>query len=126
MVTYIDEEFYINNQEDKAIPDSDLKRLIIEASSYIKKQTLNRISLNNIPYEVKYATCLIVNKLYEFEEKKKEIGNLKSQNIEGWSETYQDINSLKIEVEKDKTEILEMYLSDLVGNDGNFLLSWRI
>lgn len=126
MVTYIDEDYYITNQEDRGVPDSELKRLIIEASMYIRRQTMDRISINNIPEEVKRATCLIINKIYEFEKKKDEIGTLKSQNIEGWSETYQDIALLKEELENDKMEILENYLSEIIGNDGNLLLSWRL
>ena len=121
MKTYISEEFYINTYMGK-VPESELNRLIIEASSYIKKQTSDRISIKNITKEVQWATCLIIDKLYGAEKDKKEMGNLKSSNIEGWQETYKSDEEINNTLEKDKRDILETYLSDIIGVDGNLLL----
>ena len=87
MLTYLkDEEEYklILGTED--VP-KDFKNLNIEASSYINHKTFGRIDINNIPEQVQYVTCLIVNLIDEENTKLSEIGNLKSQNIEGWSES---------------------------------------
>ena len=50
------------------------------------------------------------------------MGNLKSQNIEGWSETYKTDEEIDSNLEKEETEILETFLSDVIGIDGNLLL----
>lgn len=121
MIKYITKEDYINLMGTEIVPDN-FDNLIIEASSYIKRQTEGRIDENEVLEEVKYATCLIINKLYEVKKQKDEIGNLKSANIEGWSETYKTDEEIDSELEKDKVEILNTYLADLVGIDGNFLL----
>lgn len=121
MKTYINERYYTDTYKGN-IPEAKLNKLIIEASSYIKKHTFDRISIKNIPDEVKWATCLIIDKSYEAEEDKKKMGNLKSQNIEGWSETYKTDEEIEKDLEKGKLKILEEYLSDIIGVDGNLLL----
>ena len=121
MKTYIDESYYIDKYKGE-IPKTELEKLIIEASSYIKIQTSDRVNIKNIPEEVKRATCLIIDKIYGAEQAKKEMGNLKSQNIEGWSETYKTDEEINVELEKDKYKILSTYLSDIIGSDGNLLL----
>lgn len=121
MKTYVNKSYYINNYKGE-VPETKLDKLIIEASSYIKQHTRDRISINDIPDEVKYATCLIIDKLYDAKKQKDEMGNLKSQNIEGWSETYKTDEEINSNLEKEKLEILNTYLSDVIGIDGNFLL----
>lgn len=120
MLTYITSEEY---QEllGKSIPNN-FNQLVIEASSYINKMTFSRIDVNNIPEEVKYATCLIVDLLNEEQNKLSEIGNLKSQNIEGWSETYSTPEEIKTDYADKKESTLNEYLWDIIGIDGNPLL----
>ncbi len=121
MITYIDENYYISKYKGK-VPKSELNKLIIEASSYIKNQTSDRISIKDIPEEVQWATCLIIDKTYGAEQAKKEMGNLKSQNIEGWSETYKTDAEINATLEEEKQQILNTYLADIIGVDGNLLL----
>lgn len=121
MKTYIDEKYYLDKYKGK-VPKADLEKLIIEASSYLKKMTSDRISIKNTPDEVKWATCLIIDKSYSAEQAKKEMGNLKSQNIEGWSETYKTDAEINATLEEEKYQILNTYLSDVIGVDGNLLL----
>lgn len=121
MKTYIDIKYYKDTYKGK-VPETELERLIIEASSYIKTQTFDRVSIKAIPEEIERATCLIIDKIHSAEEAKKEMGNLKSQNIEGWSETYKTDEEIDAELEKDKYKILSTYLSDTIGSDGNLLL----
>ena len=87
MLKYIDKEEYIELLGADSIPDN-FDKLVIEASSYINRHTFERIDINNISEQVKYATCLIIDLINEQNSKLSEIGNLKSQNIEGWSESY--------------------------------------
>lgn len=121
MTEYVNKVYYINNYKGQ-VSEPELTNLIIQASSYVKKHTYDRISNTDIPEEVKFATCLIIDKLYDAERQKKEMGNLKSQNIEGWSETYKTDEEINANLEKDKWEILNTYLSDVIGTDGNLLL----
>lgn len=121
MLKYIDEKEYIKLLGADSIPD-DFNRLVIEASSYINIRTFGRIDINNIPEQVKYATCLIIDLINEQNSKLSEIGNLKSQNIEGWSETYSTPEEIKNEYANRKELVLKEQLWNVIGKDGNYLL----
>lgn len=121
MLKYITQDEYINLLGAKSIPDN-FNNLVIEASSYINKNTYGRISIDNIPEEVKYATSLIINLINEENTKLSEIGNLKSQNIEGWSESYSTPEEIKTDYENKKQKVLNDYLWNVIGVDGNPLL----
>ena len=119
---------YIENKEEymkilgtKDVP-KDFKNLNIKASSYINFNTHGRIDINDIPEQVKYTTCLIINLLNEENQKLSEIGNLKSQNIEGWSESYSTPEEIKADYEEKKYSTLKEQLWDVIGIDGNPLL----
>lgn len=121
MLTYITEDDYMELLDADSIPDN-FNNLVIKASSYINHKTFGRISLTNIPEAVKYTTCLIVDLLNKEETQLNEIGNLKSQNIEGWSESYATPEEIKKDYESQKNEILKTYLWNVIGTDGNPLL----
>ncbi len=120
MLKYITEEEYIELLGAESIPDN-FENLVIEASNYINYKTFGRIG-NNIPEQVKYVTCLIVNLINEQETKISEIGNLKSQNIEGWSETYSTPEEIKKDYAEKMYETLKQYLWNVIGEDGNPVL----
>ena len=121
MLKYITEEEYKELLGAKSIPDN-FDNLNIQASNYINYKTFGRIDKNNIPEEVKYVTCLIINLQNEEDTKLSEIGNLKSQNIEGWSESYSTPEEIKADYEDKKYSTLKQYLWNVIGNDGNPLL----
>ena len=122
MLTYLkDEEEYKSILGTDNVPN-DFKNLNIKASSYINKNTHGRIDINNIPEQVKYSTCLIINLQDEENAKLSEIGNLKSQNIEGWSESYSTPEEIKTDYEQQKYQVLSDNLWDVIGIDGNPLL----
>ena len=121
MLKYIDKEEYIELLGADSIPDN-FDKLVIEASSYINRHTFERIDINNISEQVKYATCLIIDLINEQNSKLSEIGNLKSQNIEGWSESYTTPEEIKKDLESEKINILHKYLWNIIGNDGQPLL----
>ena len=122
MLTYLkDEEEYKEQLGTEDVP-KDFKNLNIKASSYINFNTHGRIDTNNIPEEVKYTTCLIINLLNEENQKLSEIGNLKSQNIEGWSESYSTPEEIKADYEDKKQKDINQYLWNVIGIDGNPLL----
>ena len=122
MLTYLkDEEEYKSILGTDNVPN-DFKNLNIKASSYINKNTYGRIDTNNIPEEVRYVTCLIINLIDEQNTKLSKIGNLKAQNIEGWSESYSTPEEIKLDYEDKKQKALNQYLWNVIGIDGNPLL----
>ena len=121
MLKYITKEEYVELLGNEGIPDN-FENLNIEASNYINYKTFGRISENDIPEQVKYVTCLIINLLDEENTKLSEIGNLKSQNIEGWSESYSTPEEIKSDYEDKKKKTINQYLWNVIGNDGNPLL----
>ena len=121
MLKYITREDYIRLLSAESIP-SNLKQLIIEASNYTNYKTFGKIDETKVSEQVKYVTCLIVNLINEQETKISEIGNLKSQNIEGWSETYSTPEEIKKDYAEKMHETLKQYLWNVIGEDGNPLL----
>lgn len=121
MLKYINKEEYIELLGADGIPD-DFNNLVIKASSYINRRTFGRIDIENIPEEVKYATCLIIELENKANIQKQEIGNIKSQNIEGWSETYSTSEEIDSKLKSDKEDIVKEQLWNVIGKDGNYLL----
>lgn len=121
MLKYITEEDYKKLLGKDSIPDN-FNNLVIQASSYINYNTHGRIDIDNIPEQVQYATCLIIDLINEENDKLSKIGNLKSQNIEGWSESYSTPEEIKADYEDKKYSTLKQYLWDIIGTDGNPLL----
>ena len=121
MLKYITETEYKELLGKDSIPN-DFNNLVIKASSYINYNTHGRIDKNDIHEQVKYTTCLIVDLINEENEKLSQIGNLKSQNIEGWSESYSTPEEVKADYEDKKQKVLNQYLWNVIGTDGNPLL----
>ena len=121
MLKYITDDEYLELLDANSIPDN-FNNLVIEASSYINRQTLGRINSSSIPKEVKYATCLIINLINNRETILSEMSNLKSQNIEGWSETYQTPEEIQEDYSKKMYSVLENNLWNVLGRDNNPLL----
>ena len=121
MLKYITADKYKELLGKESIPGN-FNNLVIEASSYINYRTFGRIDENNIPEQVQYATCLIIDLISEENTKLSEIGNLKSQNIEGWSESYSTPEEIKSDYEDKKQKVLSQYLWNVIGIDGNSLL----
>jgi hypothetical protein len=121
MLKYINDQKYKELLGTQSVP-SNFENLVTQASNYINYKTFGRIDENNIPEQVEYVTCLIVNLINEEENKLSEIGNLKSQNIEGWSESYSTPEEIKKDYDEKKYSTLKQYLWNVVGIDGNPLL----
>ena len=122
MLTYLKDEDEFKKQLGTEDVPKDFKNLNIQASSYINYKTFGRIDKDDIPEQVKYATCLIIDLINEENDKLSKIGNLKSQNIEGWSESYSTPEEVKSDYEDKKYSTLKQYLWNVIGNDGNPLL----
>ena len=118
MLEYITADEYKKLLGKESVPDN-FKQLVIEASNYINYKTFGRIDINDIPEQVQYVTCLIIDLQDEENTKLSETGNLKSQNIEGWSESYSTPEEIKSDYEEKKYSTLKKYLWNVIGTDGN-------
>lgn len=121
MLEYITEDEYKKLLGKESVPDN-FRQLVIEASNYINYKTFGRVDKDNVPEQVQYVTCLIINLIDEQNTKLSEIGNLKTQNIEGWSESYSTPEEIKADYEQQKCQVLSDNLWDVIGIDGNPLL----
>lgn len=121
MLKYITEDEYKKLLGKESIPDN-FNNLVIKASSYINFNTHGRVDKDNVPEEVQYATCLIIDLINEENDKLSKIGNLKSQNIEGWSESYMTSDEIKQDYSNKKYTVLQEQLWNVIGIDGNPLL----
>lgn len=121
MLKYITEQEYKTLLGVTSIPNN-FDNLVIRASSYINHKTYGRIDENDIPEEVKYVTCLIVDLINEKDVKIKNIGNLSSENIEGWSVSYQSADSIELEYSKKMHDILKDYLWNVLDSYGTPLM----
>lgn len=121
MLKYITSDEYKKLLGKESIPDN-FNNLVIEASNYINYKTFGRIDKDNVPEQVQYVTCLTIDLINEENDKLSKIGNLKSQNIEGWSESYSTPEEVKSDYEDKKYSTLKQYLWNVIGTDGNPLL----
>ncbi len=121
MLEYITADEYKKLLGKESVPDN-FKQLVIEASNYINYKTFGRIDKDNVPEQVQYVTCLTIDLINEENDKLSKIGNLKSQNIEGWSESYSTPEEVKSDYEDKKYSTLKKYLWNVIGIDGNPLL----
>lgn len=121
MLKYINQEEYKKLLGTENVPNN-FNKLVIEASEYINHNTFGRVDKNNIPEQVKYVTCLIIDLIKEQEDKISKIRNLKSQEIEGWKETYSTPEEIKKDYDSKKYTVLQTYLWNVIGTDGNPLL----
>ena len=119
MLKYVTEEEYKKLLGKESIPDN-FDKLVIEASSYINRCTFGRIDIDNIPEQVKYATCLIINEIDNCNSKN--VGNVKSETVSKWSRTYKDDFEIKEESNKKKLDILKDNLYNVLDKEGTPLL----
>lgn len=121
MLKYITEAEYRELLGVNSIPDN-FNNLVIDVSAYLNLRTRGRIDIDYIPNEVKYVTALLTQKKAEAESKKAEMGNLKSQNIEGWSESYMTPEEIDKKFKDEMSDIIRNHLWNVIGKDGQLLL----
>lgn len=121
MLKYVKKEEYLKLTGAESVP-ADFNKLAIEASNYINMQTFGRVDPKNVQEQVKYVTCLIIDLLDRKNCELDEIGTLKSQNIEGWSEAYATPDEIRNNYVNAMRNTLRIYLSDVKAADGRSIL----
>ncbi len=96
------------------MPEASFNKISIDISAYIKRNTSNRIDENNIPDQVKFCTCALVDKAKELMKRNGKI----SESVGSWSVNYQG-NS---EDSKAMYDLLVHYLLYEKDSNGEFLL----
>lgn len=121
MLKYIDDKEYKELLGVDSIPDN-FDQYVIIASTYINSKTFNRIDEKDLHENVKFATALIIQEIDKSDNLKKEIDGLKSQNIEGWAESYSTPDEIDKNLEESKIKIIKTFLWNVIGKDGQPLL----
>ena len=106
---YVDYEYYQSKFYGTLIPISEFNKKALEASSKVNYYTVGNIDSDNIPTQVKNATCSIAELLYEQEQLKTSITNQNADNKQIASET---LGPRSITYLNNNSEISKQILSD--------------
>lgn len=80
MNSYVDYDFYKESYGGNNVPQGSFLKFAIKASAYIDKITFGRVKkLEEIPEEVKFATCAVI----DFDKKIEDDGGIISSESEG-------------------------------------------
>lgn len=97
----VDYDYYTDTYEGSSIPESSFNNLAIKASTYVNKNTFNRITKDNVDEIIKNCTCEVAELLYSQDKKKQTLTDNKivaSETVGSHSKTY--VNNLSY-VDKD-------------------------
>lgn len=91
LTNLVDYNFYTKTYEGSSIPESSFNNFALKASTYVNKNTFNRITEEKVDNFVKYCICEIAELLYSQEKKKNTIMENKivsSETVGPHSKTY--------------------------------------
>lgn len=90
------EEFMLYDINNLQLTETQFANLEYKARTKVDKYTQNRIiSIETIPENIKRLMVEIINILYNYNQSNNQIGNVKSVSNDGYSVTYNDINTEK-------------------------------
>lgn len=70
LTNLVDYKFYTNTYEGSSIPESSFNNFALKASTYVNKNTFNRITEEKVDSFVKYCICEVAELLYSQEKRK--------------------------------------------------------
>lgn len=91
LTNLVDYNFYTKTYEGSSIPESSFNNFALKASTYVNKNTFNRITEEKVDNFVKYCICEVAELLYSQEKKKNTIMENKivsSETVGPHSKTY--------------------------------------
>lgn len=97
----VDYDYYTDTYEGSSIPESSFNNYAIKASTYVNKNTFNRITKDDVDEIIKNCTCEVAELLYSQDKKKQTLTDNKivaSETVGSHSKTY--VNNLSY-VDKD-------------------------
>ena len=87
MVKYTDYKYYKEVYKG-TMPETSFERVVAAASAYIRKITFDRVNTDEIPEEVKYATCAVCDVINDIDSAKVAGKTVKSETNDGYSVTF--------------------------------------
>lgn len=115
MTQYVDYEFYSNTYHGN-MNEAEFSRQVSKATAKIKANTFGRVDETNIPEEVKYCACNLIDKMYIASKSEGKT----SESVGPHSVSY--ANTTKESQEKEYGDLMREYLSELTTEDGVPLL----
>ena len=91
LTNLVDYNFYTKTYEGSSIPGSSFNNFALKASTYVNKNTFNRITEEKVDNFVKYCICEVAELLYSQDKKKNTIMENKivsSETVGPHSKTY--------------------------------------
>lgn len=113
MTQYADYKYYKEEYKGN-MPLADFDRLAKIASTQIKLNTFNRIDETDVPEEVKFCTCVIVDKMLATMKNE----GKSSESVGPWSVSYTSSQDGKKAIENTMVE----FLANVVDKNGTPLL----
>ena len=87
MVKYTDYQYYKEVYKG-TMPETSFERFVVAASAYIKKITFDRVDINEVPEEVKYASCAVCDVMHDIDSAKVAGKTVKSETNDGYSVSF--------------------------------------
>lgn len=111
-MSYCNNEFYLETYNGKVIPQNQIDKWLMLASSVVRQCILNR-DITGFEMLVKNATCNVADILFNQNERTNEIvrdGSISSEHIGDYSRTYASTGDMYRMSKSAINEILTMYL----------------
>lgn len=111
-MNYCDNEFYYETYNGKVIPQNQIDKWLMLASSVVRQCIMNR-DITGFETLVKNATCNVADILFNQNERTNELvreGSIASEHIGDYSRTYANTGDMYKTSKKAINEILSMYL----------------
>ena len=110
---YADYGFYRDIYGGTLIPQEDFEKRSFQASVYIDEMTFSRLK-NGWPVteEVQYACCSVAETIQEYSNQETRLSavGVKSENVDGYSVTYEDPAQLRQSFKNTKLDALAIYI----------------
>ena len=87
MVKYTDYKYYKEVYKG-TMPETSFERVVAAASAYIRKITFNRVDVNEVPEEVRYASCVVCDTMNDIDSAKIAGKTVKSETNDGYAVTF--------------------------------------
>ena len=109
MTNYADYEYYTGTYKGAVIDAASFPRYSMKATQEIKLQTFNRVSIDNIPEEVKMCCCELAETLFKAD--KEDTNGIASEKVGEYSVTYTSPEAKEKQLSKSTANIINNWLA---------------
>lgn len=113
-MNYIDYNFYKNEYcGSMEFTAENFRKCLIKAQSLIDMYTFNRCkNMQNIPSEVKYCCCELIELTEKYQEKVSMQSGISSEKIKNYSVTYESSNNLETQLKESEKQVIYKWLEN--------------